>query len=400
MGRISRRTFLAGLPASRLLKAAGKGEQTAPAIRRYADPLTEREVWRLTPLSGVHHLPHGHQRFVARNNSFALLAGERGGEGQLLRMELPSGRTVQLTQGSGVATFSACLAPDENSCFFLQNGVLKQMPLRSMREREIYRVEPEWQVTGDLGVSIDGRFAALVEMRASDRVTTGTGEEQRQLQFARQPLCRIRVVETRTGKHWIVAEDNAWLIRPQLRPKRDQVLYGREGPAGQVSARIWLVNLDGQQKRALRPAEGEEEIGPAYWTTDGRLLVYVHYPDRSFRKATVRTFDPDRRDEQVLSPCTQFWRLRGNADNSALVGASRSVAGPNIYVLFPTTQRELTVCEHASTRKLYRLGPEEVPAAEPDPVFCADSQWVYFTSDREGVPAVYRAPVADWVEKT
>jgi oligogalacturonide lyase len=163
---------------------------------------------------------------------------------------------------------------------------------------------------------------------------------------------------------------------------------------------MWLVNLDGKQKRALRPRQGEEACGPDYWTGDGKLIGYPHYSDAGFHKATVRTFNPDIREEQVLSSCTQFWNLRGNTDNSAIVGESRSKAGPNIYLLFPLTQRELTVCEHASSRKLYRVGEEDLPIAEPSPVFSHDSQWVYFTSDREGVPAVYRGQVADWVEKT
>ena len=400
MGRITRRALLAGFPAIRSLLAAGKGETLAPEVRRYADPLTERPVWRLTGISSPHYLPPSYERFIARNGSFLLLAGESGGEPHLLRMDLPSGRAVRLTDGSGVATLSACVAPDDASFFYLQNGTLKQMMLRSLREREICRVESEWWATGDLGISIDGRFAALIEMRAADRVTEGSGEERRARQLERQPLCRVRVVETRTGKSSIVAEEKAWLAQPQLRPKRDQVLYHQLRSPAPGDAQMWLVNLDGKQKRTLRPHQGEEACGPDYWTGDGKLIGYPHYPDAGFHKATVRTFNPDTREEQVLSSCTQFWNLRGNTDNSAIVGESRSKAGPNIYLLFPLTQRELTVCEHASSRKLYRVGEEDLPIAEPSPVFSHDSQWVYFTSDREGVPAVYRAPVADWVEKT
>ena len=151
------------------------------------------------------------------------------------------------------------------------------------------------------------------------------------------------------------------------------------------------MNLDGKQKYNVRPRQEDEELGPEYWTADGKLLGYAHYSDHGRHKATVRTFDPDTRQEQVLSPCTQFWHVRGNRDNSAIVGASRSKVGPNIYVLFPLTERELTVCEHLSSGKR---------GAAVRPVFSADSQWVYFSSDREGTPALYRAGVSDLVEKT
>jgi oligogalacturonide lyase len=185
-----------------------------------------------------------------------------------------------------------------------------------------------------------------------------------------------------------------------LRPKRDQILYAHEGPWDQVASRIWLVNLDGKQKQSLRPRQGEEELGHEYWTGDGKLVGYVHYPDHSGRKATVRALNPDTREDQLVSPCTQFWDLMGNADNSVIAGASRSKAGPNIYVLFAVTQRETTVCEHAFSGKAYGTEEEDLELAQPRPAFSPDSQWIYFTSDREGTPAVYRAPVADLVEKT
>ena len=388
---ISRREFLAGIPAVQTRLASGKGQQYPSEIRRYLDPLTEREVWRLTGPSRLFHHPASYQRFVARNNSFALLADSPGGDPQVFRLDLPSGRLVELSSGAGVATYSICLAPDERSFFFLQNGTLKQVVLRTLREREIYAVEEGWWATGDMGLSVDGRYVALIEMRSADRVEGKDGEERVRLQFERRPLCRIRVVETARGRNWIVTEEKAWMGRPQLRPKRDQILYCQEGPWDQLTSRMWLVNLDGKQKQSVRPRRGEEELGPEHWTGDGKLIAYAHYPDHQGRKATVRTFNPDTREEQVLATCTQFWDTRGNTDNSAIVGASRSKAGPNIYVLFPLTQRELTVCEHASSGK---------PEAQPRPVFSPDSQWIYFTSDREGGPAVYRASVADLVEKT
>jgi oligogalacturonide lyase len=241
---------------------------------------------------------------------------------------------------------------------------LRQVGLRALRDREIWRIEPDWRLTGELSISIDGRYAAVIE--------------------ARETSHRLRVVETVKGKNWVVAEEKSRLSRPQLRPRRDQVLYSQ--PEG---ARLWLVNLDGKQKQAVRPRQASEEISPEYWTWDGKLLEYVHYADR---KSTVRTYNPDTREESTLARCTQFWGSMGNADNSAIVGESRSKAGPNIYVLFPLTDREITVCEHASSRSS--------PEVEPRPAFSPDSQWIYFTSDREGVPAVYRAGVADWVEKT
>jgi oligogalacturonide lyase len=386
---------LAAFPAVQARRLWGKAQQFPSEIRRYADPLTEREVWRLTGAAVPRHHPYEYQRFLAHNNSFLLLAGGApsgpGAGPQVLRMDLPSGRMAQLSQGSDVAPYSICLAPDERSFFFLQGGVLKHVGLRTLKEREIYQVEQGWRATGDLGISVDGRYAALVEMRSSDWVEGPDGEERLRLQFERKPLCRIRIIETAKGNHSIVTEEKNWLGRPQLRPKRDQVLYCQLGPSDRIMARMWLVNLDGKQKQSLRPKRGEEQLGPEYWTGDGKQIEYAHYVDQNWHKPAVRTLNPDTREEQEVARCTQFWHLRGNADNSAIVGESRSKAGPNIYVLFPEVQREMTICEHASSGK---------PDAQPRPVFSPDSQWIYFTSDRGGVQSLYRANVADLVEKT
>jgi hypothetical protein len=392
MGLVSRRGFLtAAIPAVQTWPAPGKGQQYPSEIRRYADALTEREVWQLTGTTKPRYLPDCHQRIIAHNNSYLLLAGEVAEGVQALKMELPSGRLVQLTRGAGIARHSICLAPDERSFFFLQENILKQASLRTLREREIYRVEDGWWATGDAGLSIDGRYAALVEMRSSDRVPGACGEELVRLQFERQPLCRIRVVETAHGRNWIATEEKVWLARPQIRPKRDQILYCQQGPWERLTSRMWLINLDGKQRQSVRPRRGDEQLGPEYWTGDGKAIGYAHYADRSFRKATVRTWNPDTREEKNLSPCTQLWHLRGNADDSAIAGASRSKAGPNIYVLFPLVQRELTVCEHLSSGRA---------GFEPRILFSPDSQWIYFSSDRSGVPGIYRAAVADLVEKT
>jgi len=365
MSLLSRRTFLLGLPA--VGRTADKGRQFPAEARRFADPLTEREVWRLTPRSHAHFLPQAHNRIASEKNSFLLVAGRRSEETHAFRIELPSGRPTQLTEGPGVFGLSLALAPDERSFFFLQGSSLKHTGLRSLKEREVFRLDDGWQFTGDLSLSIDGRYAALVEIR--------------------EPLHRLRIVETLKGKHWLVAEEKTRIYRPQLRPKRDQVLYSQAG-----AARLWLVNLDGKQRQSIRPVQPGEEIGPEYWTADGKLIGYAHHAETGRRKATARTYNPDTREEKTLAPCTQFWGMSGNSDHSALAGESRSKAGPNIYVLFPLIEREITVCEHYASRA--------TPEVEPRPAFSPDSQWIYFNSDREGVPAVYRAGVADWVEKT
>ena len=164
-----------------------------------------------------------------------------------------------------------------------------------------------------------------------------------------------------------------------------------------------LVRLDGSYRKNIRSREGSEALGHEHWSSSGKEICFVFYPDASGPRAAVHCIHIDSGRERTLADCSQFAWMSPNADDSVFVGASRRVADPNIYLLFPLLKREVTIAEHLSTLKPYpiagrrRLDPF---TAWPEPVFSPDSQWMYFVTDREGKPAIYRMDLSDLVEKT
>jgi oligogalacturonide lyase len=90
-----------------------------------------------------------------------------------------------------------------------------------------------------------------------------------------------------------------------------------------------------------------------------------------------------------VAKTSQFVHFDANRDTSVFVGASRNKASPHILILLRTTQRELTLCEHRAS------DPGSVA-----PVFSADSQQIFFHSDKQGKPAIYRVHVERFVEAT
>ncbi len=400
MALVTRRVFLAGLSplTAATRRSTGKRSRVPSRSAVFPDPLTERLKWRLTDPDVLHHLPHYHHRFIARNNSFMLLASERTGLRQIYRLHLPKGDMVQLTDGPGVHSYSPTFDRKEKNFFLLQGNELKRLSTKNGRERRIYRSEPGWRMTGHLSVSSGARYAAVVEMKEEDWVDDGFEQ-----QFRARPRCRIQVVDLRGGRAEFLIQENQWLAHPQFRPRSRDVLYCHEGPWGQVDARLWLMSPAARLPKNLRPRQGEEQLGHEYWSGFGHEVCYVFYPDGSGRGASVRCVNTSNGRERLLSRCTRFGWLTGNHDNSAIIGASRSVAGPNIYVLFPRLRREVTVCEHDSSAKPYPIAGTDGTdpfAACPEPVFSPDSQLIYFVSDREGKPAIYRTGVPDLVEKT
>lgn len=399
MRRLSRRALLMGGAAAgaALGAPARKGARINSPAEEIEDPLTGRPLFRLTDPAVAHNTPHYHHRFLSRDNSFLLMAADHSGSRQIYRYEFRRERMVQLTEGSDVLPYSPTLDGRGRNMFYMQGDWLLQASARSGRATKLYQAPPDWRFTGHLSVTEDGRRAAFIEMRASDVV------DGFEAQYERKPLCRLRVIELENKKEArTVVEEEAWLAYPQFRPGRIDLLYAHEGPWHRVDGRIRTVSFDGSGQRNLLPREGVEGRGHEYWTFDGSQIRCVYYPDEKGRGATVRAINPETGEEGVLARCSAYGWLKDNGDGTAIIGASRSLSGPNVFALFVKIGRELTLCEHGSSFKECPLpgGGVDRLCAAPEPFFSSDSQWIYFSSDRDGETAIYRMKVEDLAAET
>ena len=397
MRRVSRRAFL--MTAS--VASAARGTRVSSPRKAFTDGLTGREVERLTQPTVLHHLPAPNLRCIARNGSFVVVAAEHGGSRQFHRLDIRRERLTQITEGLPVHPYAAHLRANDRGLYYLQGSRLVLSDLGGRGPRVLYECPDGWTLTGDLDLSLGERYAALVEMRRED--LRQTPDEQ----FEVRPRCRIVVVECKTragrGTSQIVLEDRRWLSSPCFRPLRSQLLYKREGPWQRVRRRLQIVSLDGTERRTLRTSKGSERTCAAYWSADGALLRFTLFPDGSKWTSSIRSLQPETGSETVHAPCSAYDWMAENSDASTILGASRRPAGPNIYVLFPNMAREITLCEHRSTLRPYPVaGADQIDtrAACPAPSITRDSSWVYFVSDWEGKPALYRMAIDDLVEET
>ena len=401
MRRVSRRCFLAAATAPAAARGAGRGTRLKVPATEFQDGLTGRDVARLTDPAVLHHLPGSNHRFVAKHNAFVLVAAEHGGVRHFHRLDLKRERLTQLTEGAAVHPYAAHLRRNDRGFYYLQGNDLLQADIQGGGRRTLFTCPDGWSLTGDLDISSGERYAALVEI-ATDHV-----ESTPERQFEREPHCRIRIVEMARnpsrGKTWVATEERRWLSSPRFRPWRSQLLYAREGPWQEVRRRLQLVNLDGSGKTSLRPAKGAERIGTSYWAADGARLRFVHFPEGEKWTAGIRSIQPETGEETSDTPCSGFDWMTENADGTAIIGASRRPSGPNLYVLFPRMRREITLGEHLSSLKPYPVaGTDRTDprAATPAPALAPDSASVYFSSDWEGLPAVYQMLIDDLVETT
>jgi oligogalacturonide lyase len=342
------------------LWAADKGRAFPPEIHRYSDPSTELEVYRLTSPGVSSFLPASYERAVARRGGFLLYASDRLGPLQIFRLDLKTGESYQVSEAAALDCSSITLLPGERSCCYFDGPSLRQ---GLFGEREIYRVPDGWERCPGFAVTDDGMRALLAEKPAGKAATKS----------------RLRKISLAKGPAETILEADSEISVPLPRPKRAQVLYKRDGG-------VWLVNLDGQQNRRLKT----ESAGPVLWTPSGRTFVYLHFPGaNSGELNTLREHTPDENTDRVLAKTSQFVAFGENGDASVFVGASRNKASPTVLLLLRAARREFTLCEHKASD----------PAAV-SPIFAPDSQSVFFQSDRDGKPALYRIHVDKLVEET
>lgn len=348
------------MAASRLRAASSIGRHLPSDRVDYPDPATEFNVSRLTNPSYSSFLPAYYAFALARRRNLLLFSSDRAGPLQAFQMDLKNGNWRQLTEAADLDAGSLSLLPDERSFCFFDGQSLRQASLSSLRGREIYRVPGGWRHGGGCAVAGDGVHAVFVETR--------------------EDTFRLRLVGIAKGDAATVVETTEAISEPIPRPGRAGIIYRRRGS-------LWLVNYDGEQDRPLKLAAGE--IGPAFWSPDGKTILYLNYPEERRMLHAIREHTPDANQDELLSRTSQFVHFGGNRDSSVFVGASGSKASPYILILLRSTHRELTLCEHRAS--------DPVTVA---PRFSPDSQHVYFQSDRHGKPAIYTLRVDKFVAKT
>jgi len=360
----SRRGFLfSGVAAGLLAQEKPAQEKTGAgfpsAIKRYSDPTTELDVYRLTDPSYSSTLPAAYNRAIAHNNAWMLFCCARNGLPQAFRLDLKSGETRELTTVEDLDGSSLTLTPDNRSfCFFAGRSLF--LSALGGRPRELYRIPEGWERTAGLSVGPDGTHATFAERQ-------GDGS-------------RLRAVSLAQAAARTVVEAPFAISHPIARPMRAQILFRQGGDA------LWLVNSDGTQKHSLKLAAGR--VGRADWAPDGKTVLYLNFPEDPKQLTAIRECAPDAASDKLVAKTSQFANFGFNRDTSVFVGASRSAASPTILLLLRITQRELTLCEHKASH------PETTA-----PRFSPDAQRIYFQSDRDGKPAIYCMHVEKLVEK-
>jgi TolB protein len=170
----------------------------------------------------------------------------------------------------------------------------------------------------------------------------------------------------------------------------DRIYERITGVRGAFATRIAYISVDGQppsQRYQLLIADADGEnariamqsrqpiMSPA-WSADGEWLAYVSFENRASAVFVQRVRTGERRQVSARAGVNGAPTFSPDGKRLALT-LSGSSGNLDIYVL------------DLATQGLTRITDD--PAIDTEPVWSADGQTLYFTSDRGGAPQIYAA---------
>ncbi|HED3855355.1 oligogalacturonate lyase family protein [Enterobacter soli] len=374
-----------------------KGKIIPLNFRTRQDPTTGHEVIRMTPPHIICHRNYFYQKCFTRDGIKLIFGGAFEGHWNYYLLDIEKQQATQLTDGAGDNTFGGFLSDDDKSLWYVKNNrELRRVDLDSLEEFIVYDVDDEWVAYGTWVANADCTKLVGIEIKKSDWQPLTDWSKFRAFYFT-QPECRLINIDLRTGERRVMLQENRWLGHPIYRPFDDTtVAFCHEGPRDAIDARMWLINADGSNVRKVRQHAPGESFTHEFWVPDGSALYYVEHKEND-PKRYLCSADPQTLENRQLMSIPPCSHLMSNLDGALIVGDGAphntgdiSLNDPFIWVFDVRAGTQKAVCQHNTSWKVLD-GDRQV--THPHPSFSPDNKWVLYTSDEEGMPALYLAKV-------
>lgn len=374
-----------------------KGKIIPLNFRQQTDSETGHEVIRMTPPHIICHRNYFYQKCFTRDGGKLIFGGAFEGHWNYYLLDIAAHQATQLTDGPGDNTFGGFLSDDDQSLWYVKDTrQLRRVDLTTLEEYVVYEVDDEWVAYGTWVANSDCTKLVGIEIKKRDWQPLTDWSKFRAFYFT-EPECRLINIDLKTGEQRTILQEKRWLGHPIYRPYDDTtVAFCHEGPRDAIDARMWLINQDGSNLRCVRQQQPGESFTHEFWVPDGSALYYVAHQENNAHRY-LYSADPvtlENRQLMEIPPCSH---LMSNHDGSLVVGDGAphntgdiSLNDPFIWVFDLQTGDKKAICQHNSSWKVLD-GDRQV--THPHPSFSPDGEWVLYTSDVEGMPALYLAKV-------
>jgi len=193
----------------------------------YVDPVTKVEIREYTGAKTTSDNLYYHFSNFTADNRHLIFTSDLGGERQIFRAEVETGRVVQLTAGGGINSRSACPDPARpNRLYYLRGPEVFSMDIADFSAKKIGEI-PEPRIGGyqQPTISGDGRWMTL--SKQCDETTWEIG-----------------LLDLESSEYRTILRQGFRIGHVQHSPTDPIVFYVWE-TGGYAPQRSWLVNTDG-----------------------------------------------------------------------------------------------------------------------------------------------------------
>ncbi len=217
----------------------------------YLDPVTGVRVWEMTKGRGIADNLYFHVSNFTADNRYLIFVSDRSGSRQLFRVEVETGRIVQLTDDRAINAHATC--PDHLNArrlYCMRGPEVVSLDILDFTLRKIGDI-PEPHVGGfqQPTLSGDGKWIALGKQRDESNWEIG-------------------LMNAETGEYRTVLTQGFRITHVQHSPTDPVIFYVWE-TGGYAPQRTWLVNSDGSANRPFyaRPNPKEWMTPLKEWVT-------------------------------------------------------------------------------------------------------------------------------------
>ena len=358
---------------------------------------------RLTPLGRIFHRNYFYQKCFLQGGTQLLIGGVEQGNWNYWLLDLEQCTLRQLTDGAGDNSFDGFITDDDSGLIFMRhNRQIVRVELDTLQEQVLYQLPAQWVSTSAWAPDSSGRKMIGMSLSAESYLPLHDWSDF-QRQFHMNPTTRCEVIDLASGRSEQLFEEPRWLGHPGFRPgDTDTIMYCHEGPHDLIRNRIWLHQ---RQTGLSAPVSQDEEetFTHEFWVPDGSRIIFVSLHKETHQRHICQTLAGSTRSEKVMQmpACSH---LMSNFDGSLLVGDGcgtpvdltdeggyATLTDPWLYLFKPGEKQTRRIVRHDTS---WRVIDGQCQASHPHPSFSPDMRNVLYTSDREGLPAVYLADVS------
>ncbi len=375
------------------------GQEFASEKHYYRDEKTGQEVCQLTTTANNYHFYFTDNSFSLNDKEIYFLsdrAAPQAGIFNVFKMDLETGRMVQITAEEGGVNHRATKTPDSELIVYTAGKQIKKVNTRTGATEVLYEEKSNFNMRAPF-ISPDKKYFGVVRNEMRPDFERGPNYKGFKSTMFSVKKAYITLVYLDGSKAIDLYEDTHYLGHFQFAPDDSTLaMFCHEGPWNLVQQRIWLFDLVARSAEPCFRQAADDCVGHEFWTRDGLIFFdnrgagHDGTITSSKTQATVETADSDVRAYIGLADkngalirkidmpyyCNHY---HANNDNTLLVGdTADDVALIDISTDQPTLK---ILCSHqtswyTSTRHCH-------------PTFGWNGRRILFESDRSGNQHIY-----------